>query len=183
MTERNQIIFIVILIISLASNLFLGGFLFGKFLNYPHDRFDGDRMPPPPMEMMGGPPVFGFGLLHSLPSTEQEKFLPLLTSYKEKMHAQFKQVEQAREAVFKQLSAESFDAKALSTTLNQLQTVRNQIHDMMSQFLVTVASQVSAEERQTLAQSMHRAHPPHPTNRRFDPFDDRGPPLPPKMDN
>jgi len=157
MNTNRQTLVAIILLTSLACNVFLGGFMLGKHLGHPPYGF----RPPPGMD----PPPLELNILRELPPESREKIRPFLQAHREAMKPEFDKMRLAQQAVFNQLMAENFDAAALQSAFSQLQQERVRVHDMMSQLLINAASQLNKDERQALAKSMRRGgghHPPPP---------------------
>lgn len=169
MNTNKQTLFAIALLGSLAFNIFLGGFVLGKFLGHPHPPLHGDRPPHgPPPEM---------AILRELSPESREKISPFLQAHKEAMQPEFRKMQQAQQAVFEQLTAETFKSDALATAFTQLQQERGKIQEIMSQFLINAAGQLSKEERFILAKSVRRG-----PGGMGGPPGDMPPPPPPPMD-
>ncbi len=164
MNVNKQTLFAVALLGSLAFNIFLGGFLLGKFLGHPHFPHDGH----PPKRGMPPPE---FAILRELSPESRDKIRPFLQVHREAMHAEFRKMQQAQQAVFEQLTTETFNAATLATAFAQLQQERVKVQEIMSQFLINAAGQLNRDERFILAKSMRRG-----------PGDEPPPPPPPPMD-
>lgn len=170
MNVNKQTLFAIALLGSLAFNIFLGGFVLGKFLGHPHpphrDHPPHRGMPPPE-----------FAMLRELSQESRDKIRPFLQAHKEAMHAEFRKMQQAQQAVFEQLTADTFDANTLATAFTQLQQERGRVQEIMSQFLINAAGQLNKDERLILAKSMRRG----PGGMGIPPGD-APPPPPPPMD-
>ncbi|BAP56188.1 hypothetical protein THII_1891 [Thioploca ingrica] len=142
----------ILLLSSLALNLFFGGWLVGHFLN--------------PLVQQGGahqgPMMMKFHwLIQSLPAASQKKVLPLLQEHQQRIQPQFQKVQQARQVVYQQLIAPDFNAAALSSALANLHQQMSQMQQMMQADLVKIASQLSAEERRQLVTVAQSPRPHH----------------------
>jgi uncharacterized membrane protein len=142
----------IVLLSSLAINLFLGGWLVGNWLN--------------PLVYQGGrqhgPMMMKFHwLIQSLSAESQKKVLPLLQEHQQRTKPQFQRVQQARQMVYQQLVAPDFNAAALSKALANLQQQVGQMQQMMLADLVKLASQLTVEERRQLVKSAQssKQHP------------------------
>jgi uncharacterized membrane protein len=162
MNINRQTLVAVVLLGSLAGNIFLGGFLLGNFLGHPPGGRGGRHFPPPPPGMgpPDGPP--GLGILHELSPEIRDRMRPLLEAHRQTMRPEFEKMQQAQQAVFETLMADDFDATRLAAAFSQLKQERRNIQDIMSQLLVQVASQLDKTERVELAKSMRRNPPPPP---------------------
>ena len=169
MSNGKQTLFIVILLCSLAFNIFLSGFLVGNYLAR------GRGHPPPGHHPLGqGPFEPGLGMVGVLPEASQDKIAPLVQQQKTAMRSQKQQIKQAQQAVFAQLTAANFNSQAFLEALTHLQQEKNQAQQIMGQFLAEVARQLPQEERQRLAEAMRSRPPPPPP-----PLGHEFPPPPP----
>jgi len=163
MNNRKQTFFIVVLLCSLAFNIFLGGFMVGNYLG------QGRFIHPPPDR---GAMKLGLKqILRTLSADSRAKITPLMQKHKAVMRSQHQQMQQVQQAVFDTLTVKEFNSSAFSNALNQLQQQQDEIQKLMGQFLAEVVSQLNQEERQRLAEDMRHRPPPPP------PFG--GPPPPP----
>lgn len=149
MNINKQTLFAIALLGSLAFNVFLGGFILGKFLGHPHPPH-GERPP------NGGMPPPEFAIMRELSPESRDKVRPFLKAHKEAMQPEFRKMQQAQQAVFDQLTAETFNADTLAAAFTQLQQERGKIQEIMSQFVINAAGQLSQDERLILAKSVRR---------------------------
>ena len=152
MNQRQLRLIGIVLLSSLALNLFLGGWLVGHWLN--------------PLVWQGGkqhgPMMMKFHwLIQSLSTESQKKALPLLQEHQQRTKPQFQRVQQARQMVYQQLVAPDFNATALAHALVNLQQQIAQMQQMMHADLVKLASQLTVEERRQLVKLAQnsRQHP------------------------
>ncbi len=142
----------ILLLTSLALNLFLGGWLVGHFLN-------------PIIQQSGahrGPMMMKFHwLIQALPTASQKKLLPLLQEHRQRTQPQFQRIQQARQVVYQQLIAPDFNADALANALANLHQQVDQMQQMMQTDLVKIASQLTVEERRQLVKVAQSSKPHH----------------------
>lgn len=141
----------ILLLSSLAVNLFLGGWLVGQFFN--------------PLQHGGahqGPLMMKFHwLIQALPAASQKKVLPLLQEHQQRLQPQFQRVQQARQVVYQQLIAPDFNVDALTNALASLHQQMSQMQQMMQTDLVKIASQLTVEERRQLVKVAQSSRPHH----------------------
>lgn len=171
MSINKQTLFAIALLGSLAFNIFLGGFVLGKFLGHPHPPHGG--RPP-----FGGMPPPEFAMLRELPPESRDKIRPFLQVHRDAMQSEFRKMQQAQQAVFEQLTTETFSTNALAAAFTRLQQERSKVQEIMSQFLINAAGQLNKDERLILAKSMRRG----PGGIGGPPGDEPPPPPPPPMD-
>lgn len=168
MNNRKQTFFIVVLLCSLAFNIFLGGFMVGNYLG------QGRLMPPNPPPDRGAMKLGLKQMLRGLSEDSQAKIAPLMQKHKAAMRSQHQQMQQAQQTVFDTLTVKEFNSSAFSNALNKLQQQQDEIQKLMGQFLAAVADQLNQQDRQRLAEDMRRHRPPPPPPPHFG-----GPPPPP----
>ena len=143
----------ILLLTSLALNLFLGGWLVGHFLNPIIQQKSGDHR---------GPMMMKFHwLIQALPTASQKKLLPLLQEHRQRTQPQFQRIQQARQVVYQQLIAPDFNAEALANALANLHQQMGQMQQMMQMDLVKIASQLTIEERRQLVKVAQNSKPHH----------------------
>ncbi len=139
---KKSRIFAIILLISLALNLFLGGIFVGKFSGH---KFQRHNMRPKLHWM-----------IKSLPEASQIKIRPLMQKYDIETKAQMLKIRQARKAVHKQLKAADFNKELLSQSLTILRQETEKTQQYMHIQLLKIAGQLDATERQQLSKATHR---------------------------
>ncbi len=140
---KKSRIFAIILLISLALNLFLGGIFVGKFSGNKFQRHMQPRL---------------HWMIQSLPEASQIKIKPLMQKYEIKTEAQMLNIKQARTEVHKQLTAPDFNKVLLSQSLATLRQEMGKTQQYMHTQLIEIASQLNTTERQLLSKSTHRKH-------------------------
>ncbi len=157
----KQRLLAIVLLSSLALNLFLGGIVVGKYLGQVSDS---KFFHPPPMPR--GPRW----ILESLPEASREKVSPLIQAHRQQMKPQIRAMRAARREVHQQLTADDFNVEVLSEALAKLEKEKQKGGKMMHQLLIDIASQLNEEDRQRLSEATRRRpRPPWARDR------DRGP--------
>ena len=135
-----------LLIASVVVNLGLAGYIVGKYF--------GPRV--------HGPTVFTQSssyvprMLHSLPKARQDELIESMQLDRRSMREQYMDIREAQQAVVDVIVSDPFNPKeyqASQKNLNELYSNMKQRHD---QFLENLLSQMSAEERATVMQSLIR---------------------------
>ncbi|MFK5969792.1 MAG: periplasmic heavy metal sensor [Candidatus Marithrix sp.] len=139
---KKSRIFAIILLISLALNLFLGGIFVGKFSGH---KFQRHNMQPRL-----------HWIIQSLPEASQIKIKPLMQKYDLKTEAQILKIRQARKEVHKQLTASDFNKETLSQSLAILRQETEKTQQHMHMQLLEIVSQLNTTERQQLSKATHR---------------------------
>ncbi len=141
----------ILLLGSLALNLFLGGLFVGYYLN---QRTQQHATYPRPMMMKFR------RLVQSLPAESQAKILPLLQVHYQRVKPQIHQVQRAQQVVYEQINAPNFNAEALSAALAKLRQEMTQAQQLMHADLVNLISQLNENERRHLSKVIqsHRRH-------------------------
>jgi uncharacterized membrane protein len=165
MIQGKQRLFAIILLSSLALNIFLGGILVGKHLgNISGQKFDHPLPPPPKRERLRW-------MIRTLPEESREKVRPLIQKYSAETKHQIRRVKRARRAVNEQLRASDFNAEAFSKALAVLDQEKGKAQKMMNTVLIEIANQLDEEDRHRLVEAMRKPRFPkrrnHPRN--FDP--------------
>jgi uncharacterized membrane protein len=165
--KGKQRIFAIVLIGSLALNLFLGGILVGKYFGHHSEpkHFPHHRMPPRLHWM-----------IQALPEESQAKIRPLMREYRSKKRSQRHRFRQARRAVHEQLTASDFNKESLSKALATLRQEMGNTQQQMHTQLVKMASQLDEKERQILSEATHRRRPHRRRHHDGPPPDRHGPP-------
>jgi len=145
MIQGKQRLFAVVLLASLALNLFLGGILVGEYV--------GNVFEPSFPPFKGGK---FFWMLQDLPKESREKVRPLIAEHRTRIRPQMQLVKQARHAVHQQLIAINFDKKALTETFVILQQESIKARNIMHTNLIEIASQLNTEDRQKLSKTFIR---------------------------
>lgn len=142
---RNPLIFGIILIVSLATNLFLGGVAIGWYMQKVHDRG------PPFSQEWNNPPA----ILDALPEA-RERIQPILRQNKALVHPKIQQLQQAKREVHRQMRADEFDVTALANAFAQLRQTELAAKTAIHQVFIEVMSTLTKEERQRLDRRLPR---------------------------
>ncbi|HID98691.1 MAG TPA: periplasmic heavy metal sensor [Thiotrichaceae bacterium] len=159
MNGKQRLLVAIVLLSSLALNLFFGGIVVGKYFGQVSDT---KFFHPPPMPR--GPRW----ILESLPEASREKVRPLIQAHRQQMEPQIRSMREARREVHQQLTAADFNVEVLSEALARLEQEKQKGGQMMQQLLIDIASQLNEEDRQRLSEATRRR--PRPPRDR-----DRGP--------
>lgn len=151
----------VLLVVSLTINLILGGFLVGR-LSASHAFLGGHPDPTAGL----------FGIVREFDPARRKQLQPLLRDHFSTLRPQIRVMRDQHRAIVAALTAEPFDAQALTVELSR---TREQLMDTQiasHEALVELASQLDPTERTQLAEGMHRRgrhHGPRPRGpeRRF----------------
>jgi uncharacterized membrane protein len=141
----KQRLLAIVLLSSVALNLFLGGIVVGKYFSSDKHFF---RPPPMPRESRW--------ILHALPDASREKVRPLIRAHRQQMKPQIRGMRAARREVHEQLTAKDFNVAALSEALTRLEQEKQKAGKMMQQLLIDIASQLNEEDRQRLSEATRR---------------------------
>ncbi len=160
MIQGKQRLLAIVLLSSVALNLFLGGIVVGKYIGQVSESKPGH----PPHRL----PRLRW-MIQSLPEESREKIRPLLREHRGNMKFQKRRAREARRAVHQQLTASDFNADALSEALEKLRQEMGEAQKVMHAVLVKIASQLDEEDRQRLSETTRPPRPPWRRNR------DRGP--------
>jgi uncharacterized membrane protein len=145
--NSKQRILAIVLLSSLALNLFFGGIVVGKYLGHVSDS---KFFQPPPMPR--GPRW----ILESFSEASQEKVRPLIQAHRQQMEPQIRSMREARRAVHQQLTTADFNVEVLSEALAKLEQEKQKGGKMMHQLLINIASQLNEEDRQRLSEATSR---------------------------
>ncbi|MCK5720170.1 MAG: periplasmic heavy metal sensor [Thiomargarita sp.] len=138
----KQRLFAIVLISSLALNLFIGGILIGGY-------FQG-HPPPHPMR-----PNLHW-MIQSLPEKSKIKIRPLMQAFRPNMFSQMQGIKEARQAVHRKLTAVNFNKESLSQALEHLRQEMGTMQQRMHGQLIEIAGLLDAKERQQLSEATHR---------------------------
>ncbi len=161
------------LAVSLAANLFGGGYLLGKEL----------RPDRPQRELrMGGKGLFGMRRLAAyLPEEKREELKELMQSHRNDLRENFEGIRESEEKVRAILLAETVDKDALRQALTELEAKTREMHGPLKAILLDIVADLDLETRQKLAEDMYKRHKWHIKRAGFgDGDDDRMPPPPPR---
>jgi uncharacterized membrane protein len=135
----------VLLVVSLTINLILGGFLVGR-LSASHAFLGGHPDPTAGL----------FGIVREFDPARRKQLQPLLRDHFSTLRPQIRVMRDQHRAIVAALTAEPFDAQALTVELSR---TREQLMDTQiasHEALVELASQLDPTERAQLAEGMHR---------------------------
>ena len=159
---------IVLLVVSLAANIFLVGAFSGRMLSKP---------PAPPEIARGGPPGFDHParlMRHAdqLSPESREKFRAAIRAGLPEIRAQHARINDLRRAYADALSAEPWDRDKIDAARRNLDAAANARRDLVNRTLIDGLETIAPEERAALIEAGRRDHW-RPKGRRGPP--DRGP--------
>ena len=141
----------VVLCISIAANLVLGGFVLGQ----------GMKRPP----QFGSDPVRAFPRwMRQLPSPRREELRPYVREHFRAMRPHLKGLHARHGALQEALRAEPYDHEALNAALATLRRDLEHMHAQGNAAFADFVAALSAEERRALADDI--AQPPRRRDRR-----------------
>jgi len=164
---RNPLIFGIILLISLAVNLFLGGILMGWYLH-------GGNDPAHPFPSKWDHPP---AILQALPEAA-DRIQPILQRNAPKVHPKIKQLQQIKREVHRQIATETLDTTALENAFAQMRQAELETKTAIHRVFVEVISSLTLEERQRLEQRLPRHEGPGDGRGRGHLFPPEPPPPP-----
>ncbi len=176
MIQGKQRLFAIILLSSLALNIFLSGILVGQHLG------NGQKVDhPQPTKKKGfrSKQEWFHWMIETLPFSEEsrEKVRPLIQNYGANTKHQKRRIKQAHRAVNEQLTASDFNVEAYSKALAVLDHEKDKARNYFYTVIMKIASQLDEEGRYRLAEAMRKHRPPkHRPPKKFDPEK----PMPPK---
>ncbi len=139
---------LAILVLSLALNLALVGFLIGRSS----------------AGFAGGDPTRGFprwAMLDMSPERRAE-LRPAMSSQRASMRRQLRGMRKHHDALRAAVAANPFEAAALDAALADMRTAHAQVESLNHAAFREFVSQLSAAERQQLAEQLNRPHPRRP---------------------
>jgi uncharacterized membrane protein len=137
-------VLILALLLSLAANLALGGFIAG--------RMSAPASPPAPVAM--DPYVGSLRALRDLPEHRQAAMRPLLREHLRDLRPSVRDVRRAQRRVDEALTAEPFDPAALATALERFRTALLESQERSHGALVQLTGSLNPEERLALREAM-----------------------------
>jgi uncharacterized membrane protein len=161
---RNPLIFGIILLISLAVNLFLGGILMGWYLH------GGNNPAHPFLPKWDHPPA----ILQALPEAAG-RIQPILQRNSPTIHPKIKQLQQIKREIYRQIATENLDTIALENTFARMRQAELETKTAIHRVFVEVISRLTLEERQRLEQRL--PHHEGPGGGRGYPFPQEPPPF------
>ncbi|GEM_PF-4058237 len=150
----NQRFIALLLIGSLACNLFFAGLFLGHLLAR-------GPMGPPSLHDHKFPltPLL-MHVLEELPPKTQEKVLPLLKKHQDLLKKQAQRLKKVRKQSHQLLKAEDFKTELLAESLSVLRKETQTMQETMHAAVLEISAQLSRAERRRLLQALHRPPPP-----------------------
>ncbi len=148
--------FRLLLIVSLAANLLLGGIFAGGFIEaWRRGPEAADGRPPPFRLHMGR-------LLEHLPEAVRDDAREVMERHRGEMRGSVRAMRRARREVREALAAEAFDPARLEAALAELRTRGSGAQAAMHGAMLELASSLTPEARRALAEGLarrrHRRH-------------------------
>ena len=139
---------IAALVLSLAGNLALAGFVAG-------------RISAPPPVPAGLDPMLGmFRVLHALPEARREVLRPEVRAGFRGLRDELRRMRSAQHGINAALIAEPFDQEALAAALARFRAALLDSQEHNHEALIRIAGRMTTSERQLLRDAMTRARPP-----------------------
>lgn len=133
---NKQSVLILALLVSVATNLVIAGFILGKAGGHPRERA--------PMDWAA----------ESLTPDTQRKVRAQLRAQMAQARPLREEMRKAHAAVREAVAAEDFDARALTLALERSREVSTRYQAMMHENLVGLSAELSAEQRIALAKTV-----------------------------
>ncbi len=151
MPIRNR--FRLLLIVSLAANLFLGGVFAGGFIEAWRQDPEPSHGRPPPFRLHMG------GMLERLPEDARGQAHDVMERHRGRMRGSVGEMRQARREVAAALAAEPFEPNRLETALAELRRRGGAAQAAMHGAMAELAGDLGPEARRALAEGLaHRRH-------------------------
>jgi uncharacterized membrane protein len=141
---RSNNLLVIALIISLAANLALAGFVAGRM----------SSAGPAPAAM--DPYLGSLRAMHQLPEDRQAAMRPLLREHFRSLRPNVREMRRAQRRVNEALAREPFDPAALDEALTDFRTVLLQSQEHSHQALIQLAATLDPQERVVLREVMTR---------------------------
>jgi len=142
---RSNNVLVIALIVSVAVNLALVGFVIGRI----------SAAGPAPASM--DPFLGSMRVMHALPQQRQEDLRPLLRQHYRGLRPNVREMRRAQRQVNAALAAEPFDPAALESALARFRSVLLRSQEGSHQVLVELAGELTQEERVMLREAMTRS--------------------------
>lgn len=147
MCNRNWLV--IGLIVSLAVNLALAGFVVGQMSR------------PGPVPAALDPSLSLFRVLREMPEPRRESFRSTVKEHFRTLRGDIRRIRAAQRGIEQALAREPFEAEALETALAAFRVALLNGQEDNHEVLVEVATQMTAEERQVLLSAMKRPRHDH----------------------
>lgn len=142
----------ILLAVSLAANVFLGGFVAGRLLgDPPHHRLA-------IMREGGHAPIPFFGAADALSPEGRRVFHDTFSGKRRDMRAAFVETQRLRQALAEALAAEPFDRARAEAALTAVQSSDAANQRAVVALVLDAAERLSPEDRKALASAHERRH-------------------------
>ena len=135
---RNRRLLAGILVVSLAFNLFVAGFLFARWLR-------------PIPERSGWPMAGVMRGFERLPAAKREQLRRLTRAHRQTLREKITRLRQARTEAARRLEADPFDPRALEQTLARIRTLSGEVQREVQDMLLVAAEALPPDARRGLA--------------------------------
>ncbi|WP_417449080.1 periplasmic heavy metal sensor [Kordiimonas sp.] len=136
------------LAVSLAANIFAGGYLVGKEM-----RPDGQKRE----HRMNSRELFNMRHLMSyLPEDRREELKAMMRNHRKDLRAGFRGIRESEEKVRALLLADTVDKAALRGALDELEGKTRQLHGPLRAVLLDIVADLDLETRKQLAEDMYK---------------------------
>lgn len=139
---------VLALLLSVALNLLLAGFVIGRLSG------------PGPVPAALDPSVGMFRMLHRLPEPRREALEPRVREHFRALRDELRRMRAAQRSINESLAAEPFPAEDLAAALAQFRAALLASQEQNHALLVDVAADMNAAERRLLRDAMTRRRPP-----------------------
>jgi uncharacterized membrane protein len=146
---RNSKWLIIGLVVSIAANLALAGFVAGQMSR------------PGPVPAMLDPSLSLFRVIHQLPEARGEAFRPTVRAHFRSLRGDLRRMREAQHGINEALTQEPFEPEALEQALTAFRAALLDGQRENHQVMVKVAESMTSEERQVLLEAMQRPHREH----------------------
>ena len=146
---RNRRWLILGLIVSVAINLGLAGFVAGQMSR------------PGPVPAVLDPSLSLFRVLREMPEPRREAFRPTVREHFRSLRGDIRRMRAAQRGIDQALSTEPFDAEDLAGALGEFRSALLDGQEDNHEVLVQVARQMTSEERRMLLEAMKRPRHEH----------------------
>lgn len=138
---------IAALVLSLAANLALAGFVAGRISG------------PPPVPAGLDPTLGVFRVLHALPEARREVLRPEVRAGFRGLRDELRRMRSAQHDINEALTAKPFDPETLAAALARFRAALLDSQEHNHDTLIRIAGRMTAAERQRLRDAMTRARP------------------------
>lgn len=151
---RNRNWLVIGLVLSIAVNLALAGFVAGRLLR------------PGPFPAMLDPSLSLYRVIHDLPEPRRDAFRATMREHFHDLRGDIERMRRAQHDINDALERQPFDPHALDEALDRFRDALMDGQRSNQAVLVKVATAMTPDERKTLLEAMSHAGPRHRHGRR-----------------